>query len=158
MQRTQSVGRADTIEVPVEPTTGDPTGTGGKRGRKGKKNGKNGDILTHSVSLRTKWRAAVEAKKPAFEDFGMLGRNGISAGTFLASPYAVNSSVPDIQLTLYPTVRTAWQMVACNCLLCGVLNRTVLHCTGARKVRRCAHSRPPLRTQTYRMGLLPTGV
>jgi hypothetical protein len=95
MQRTQSVGRADTVEVPVEPTTGDPSNTGGKKGRKGKKNDKNASILT-----------AVEARKPAFEDFGMLGRNGISAGAFLASPYAVNSSVPDIQLTLYPTVST----------------------------------------------------
>jgi hypothetical protein len=96
MQRTQSAVHPDTIEVPVEPTTGDPADAGGKKGRKGKRNDKNGDILT-----------AVEAKKPAFEDFGMLGRNGISAGAFLASPYAVNASVPDIQLTLYPTVRTA---------------------------------------------------
>lgn len=43
-------------------------------------------------------------KKPNFEDFGILGRNGISAGAFLVSPYAVNESGADIQLTLYPSV------------------------------------------------------
>jgi hypothetical protein len=43
--------------------------------------------------------AAVSAK-----DFGILGRNGISAGAFLVSPFARNRSVADIQLTLFPSV------------------------------------------------------
>ena len=39
------------------------------------------------------------------EDFGLLGRNGISAGAFLVSPYADNPEVADIQLSVFPSVR-----------------------------------------------------
>uniref|UniRef100_A0A7S3H9F6 Glucose-methanol-choline oxidoreductase N-terminal domain-containing protein n=1 Tax=Spumella elongata TaxID=89044 RepID=A0A7S3H9F6_9STRA len=38
------------------------------------------------------------------ESFGLLGDNGISAGAFLASPYAADPKVPDIQITLFPAV------------------------------------------------------
>lgn len=41
---------------------------------------------------------------PQQEEFGILGTNGISAGGFLVSPYAVNQSIADIQITLYPAV------------------------------------------------------
>lgn len=39
------------------------------------------------------------------EDFGLLGRNGISAGAFLVSPYADDPEVADIQMSVFPSVR-----------------------------------------------------
>ena len=39
------------------------------------------------------------------KEFGMLGTNGVAAGLFLTSPYSADPSRPDIQVTLYSSVR-----------------------------------------------------
>lgn len=45
------------------------------------------------------------------ESFGLLGDNGVSAGAFLASPFAADPTVPDIQITLFPAVSYIFEAV-----------------------------------------------
>jgi hypothetical protein len=37
-------------------------------------------------------------------DFGVFGTSGFSVGGFMTSPYALEPSVPDVQITLFPSV------------------------------------------------------
>lgn len=106
IQRALASGATSTIEVPIESATGD------SRPKRKKKQGGN-DGIPSSPGV----------KRPSFADYGMLGRNGISAGAFLASPYAANATMPDIQITVYPSVRLRLRqgqvlVWACTVLAC----------------------------------------
>lgn len=50
---------------------------------------------------------------PPYE-FGVLSSPGISAGAFLVSPYSENG-IPDIQLTVFPTVRVRYSTCGYTC-------------------------------------------
>jgi hypothetical protein len=54
-----------------------------------------------STSISTSTTASTKTSDP----FGVLGSPGFSAGAFLVSPFSPDG-VPDIQLTVYPQVRT----------------------------------------------------
>lgn len=62
------------------------------------------DIAAHwnkYVSAVEKYRAEIPVDP---SEFGVLGSVGLSAGAFLVSPHAKNKSVPDVQLTVFPSV------------------------------------------------------
>lgn len=67
-------------------------------------------------------RLEIEQEDALFEKIGVLGSPGFAVGAFLTTPYT-NDSAPDIQITVYPTVRFVSSFIHtfADCYLCLIL-------------------------------------
>ena len=72
-----------------------------------------------TLSAQVRMKGSEPVSKLRYEDFGILGSNGISAGGFLVSPFAFNQSIADIQLIVYPSVSLTFQihLIPYSCVL-----------------------------------------